>query len=282
MSTLTLPTDIVDTVRHALAEDVGTGDLTAGLISAVANAKAQILTREDAVLCGTMWFDEVFRQVDSRIRIAWKAKDGDAIIAGHVLCDLSGPARGMLISERTALNFLQLLSGTATRAHQYADAVRGTRAAILDTRKTVPGLRLAQKYAVACGGGHNHRLGLYDAILIKENHIATAGSVTAALNAARHTAPKGISVEIEVENLDQLHEALTAGAEHLLLDNFGLDDLKAAVKQTRGRAKLEASGGITLENIRAIAETSVDYISVGDITKNIKAIDLSMRFTRNP
>lgn len=280
MSTLTHPADIADTVRDALAEDVGTGDLTAGLIPAEAMANAQILTREDTVLCGRLWFDEVFRQVDVRIRIEWRTKDGDAVLAGQVLCDLSGPARGMLTSERTALNFLQLLSGTATRARQYANAVRGTRAVILDTRKTVPGLRLAQKYAVACGGGHNHRLGLYDAILIKENHIAAAGSVTAALNAARHSAPKGVVVEIEVENLDQLHEALTAGADHLLLDNFGLEELKTAVKHTRGRAKLEASGGITLENIRAVAETAVDYISVGDITKNIKAIDLSMRFIR--
>ncbi|MHB8624258.1 MAG: carboxylating nicotinate-nucleotide diphosphorylase [Sulfuricaulis sp.] len=282
MSMSTPPADTADIVRRALAEDVGAGDLTAGLIPAEAKTEAQVVTREDAVLCGTMWFDEVLRQVDNRIRIVWHAKDGAAIHAGDILCDLSGPVRGMLTGERTALNFLQLLSGTATRARQYAEAVRGTRAIILDTRKTLPGLRLAQKFAVACGGSHNHRLGLYDAILIKENHITAAGSITAALNAARDSAPNGVIIEIEVENLDQLHEALTAGANHLLLDNFSLDKLKSAVKQTHGRAKLEASGGITLENIRAFAATDVDYISVGDITKNVKAIDLSMRIIRNP
>ncbi|MHB8741488.1 MAG: carboxylating nicotinate-nucleotide diphosphorylase [Sulfuricaulis sp.] len=281
MSMSTPPADTADIVRRALAEDVGAGDLTAGLIPAEAKTEAQVVTREDAVLCGTMWFDEVLRQVDNRIRIGWHAKDGAAIRAGDILCDLNGPARGMLTGERTALNFLQLLSGTATHARQYAEAVRGTRAIILDTRKTLPGLRLAQKFAVACGGGHNHRLGLYDAILIKENHIAAAGSITAALNAARDSAPNGVIIELEVENLDQLHEALTAGANHLLLDNFSLDKLKAAVNQTRGRAKLEASGGITLENIRDFATTGVDYISVGDITKNVKAIDLSMRIIRN-
>ncbi len=278
MSTPKLPDDITETVQRALVEDVGRGDLTAQLIPAENQAQAQVITREDAVLCGTVWFDEVFRQVDSRIRVTWRARDGEGISAGQVLCALDGPARGMLTGERTALNFLQLLSATATRTHRYVEAIRGTRAAILDTRKTVPGLRRAQKYAVACGGGQNHRLGLYDAILIKENHIAAAGSITAALRAARAAAPVGTMIEIEVENLEQLREALAAGAEHLLLDNFRLDALLAAVAETRGRTKLEASGGITLDNIRAIADTGVDYISVGELTKSIKAVDLSMRF----
>jgi nicotinate-nucleotide pyrophosphorylase (carboxylating) len=272
--------DIAETVRRALAEDVGAGDLTAGLIAADAGAEAQIITREDAVLCGTAWFDEVFRQVDHRTRVAWQARDGDTIHAGQALCRVTGPARGLLSGERTALNFLQLLSGTATRARQYVDAVRGTKTVVLDTRKTVPGLRRAQKYATVCGGAQNHRMGLYDAILIKENHIAAAGSIAAALAAARRFAPGGVSIEIEVENIEQLREALAAGAEHLLLDNFRLDALRAAVAETRGRAKLEASGGITLDNIRAIADTGVDYISVGELTKNIKAVDLSMRFVR--
>jgi nicotinate-nucleotide pyrophosphorylase (carboxylating) len=275
-----LPVDVAENVRRALAEDVGAGDLTAGLVSAGAQAEARVITREDAVLCGAAWFDEVFRQLDGRVRIAWHAKDGDAVRAGQTLCELRGPARALLTGERTALNFLQLLCGTATRARQYAEAVRGTRAAVLDTRKTVPGLRRAQKYAVACGGGKNHRLGLYDGILIKENHIAAAGSVTAALDAARRATPPGVPVEIEVENLEQLREALAAGADHLLLDNFSVADLKAAVAETRGRAKLEASGGVGLSGLRAIAETGVDYISVGEITKNVRALDLSMRFVR--
>ena len=278
MSTLKLPDDIFETVQRALAEDVGTGDLTAGLISSGADAHAQVITREDAVLCGSAWFDEVFRQVEPRIRVAWHARDGEGISAGQALCALAGPARGILTGERPALNFLQLLSATATRTRRYVEAIRGTRAAILDTRKTLPGLRRAQKYAVACGGGRNHRMGLYDAILIKENHIAAAGSITAALRAARAAAPAGTMVEIEVENLDQLREALAAGAEQLLLDNFRLDALLAAVAEARGRASLEASGGITLDNIRAVADTGVDYISVGELTKSIKAVDLSMRF----
>jgi nicotinate-nucleotide pyrophosphorylase (carboxylating) len=274
-----LPEDIAENVRRAITEDVGTGDLTAALVSPQTRAEARVITREDAVLCGTAWFDEVFRQLDDRIRIDWHAKDGDPVRAGDTLCELRGPARALLTGERTALNFLQLLCGTATRAHHYAEAVRGTRAVILDTRKTVPGLRRAQKYAVACGGGRNHRLGLYDAILIKENHIAAAGSVTAALASARRAAPQGVLVEIEVENLGQLREALAAGADHLLLDNFSVGDLKAAVAEARGRAKLEASGGVDLSGIRAIAETGVDYISVGEMTKSIRAVDLSMRFT---
>ena len=278
MSTLKLPDDVSETVRRALAEDVGPGDLTAALIPADAHAEAQVIAREDAVLCGTAWFDEVFRQVDDRIRVDWGSKDRDVIRAGQALCNASGPARGLLTGERTALNFLQLLSGTATRTHQYADAVRGTKTIVLDTRKTVPGLRRAQKYAVACGGGQNHRMGLYDAILIKENHVAAAGSITAALDAVRHSAPRDVLVEIEVENIGQLREALAAGADRLLLDNFSVEELKAAIAETRGRAKLEASGGIDLSNIRAFAETGVDFISIGDITKNVRALDLSMRF----
>ena len=279
ISTLKLPDDVTETVRRALTEDVGPGDQTAALIPADARAEAQVITREDAVLCGTAWFDEVFHQVDKRIRVVWLFKDGDAIRAGQALCNASGPARGLLTGERAALNFLQLLFGTATRTRQYVDAVRGTKTIILDTRKTVPGLRRAQKYAVACGGGQNHRMGLYDAILIKENHIAAAGSITAALEAVRNSAPRDVSIEIEVENIGQLHEALAAGADRLLLDNFSVKELKAAVAETRGRAKLEASGGIDLSNIRAFAETGVDYISIGDMTKNVKAVDLSMRFT---
>lgn len=281
MSKAKFPEDIAESVRRALAEDVGPGDLTATLIPAETQAEAQLVTREPAILCGTAWFDEVFRQVDGRVSVAWNARDGDAIQAGQILCILRGPARALLTGERTALNFLQLLSGTATRARKYVDAVRGTRAAILDTRKTIPGLRHAQKYAVACGGGQNHRLGLYDAVLIKENHIAAAGSIAAALRAAKASAAKGVTMEIEVENLAQLREALEAGAARILLDNFSVEQLKAAVRETGGRARLEASGGINLSNIRAFAETGVDFISIGDITKNVEAVDLSMRFHRH-
>jgi len=277
-STPTLPPRalIATDVRHALAEDIGSGDLTARLVPD-AQAHAELLTREDAVLCGTAWFDEVFRQINPAVRSDWQAHDGEAIRAGQHLCRLTGPARAILSGERTALNFLQTLSATATVTRRYADTVRGTKAAILDTRKTLPGLRLAQKYAVACGGGKNHRLGLYDAILIKENHIAAAGSIRAALTQARATGA-AVPVEIEVENLAQLREALAAGANRLLLDNFGLADLRAAVRETAGRAVLEASGGVTLDNIRAIAETGVDFISIGALTKHVLAVDLSLRF----
>lgn len=273
-----LPTDIVDTVRRALAEDVGAGDLTAALIPAGAHARAMVITREPAVLCGAAWFDEVFRQLDGTTRIDWQARDGDRIAPGQVLCRLDGRARTLLTGERTALNFLQALSGTATRAAAYAEAVAHTRAKVLDTRKTLPGLRAAQKYATACGGARNHRLGLYDGILIKENHIAAAGSIAAAVAQAQRQAPPGVFVEIEVENPAQLHEALAAGAQRILLDNFDLAALAAAVREVRGRATLEASGGVTLENIAAVAETGVDYISIGEMTKNVRAVDLSMRF----
>ena len=272
-----LPTDIDDDVRRALAEDVGSGDLTAPLVPD-ATAHAELVTREDAVLCGTAWFDEVFRQLEPRVRVAWLKRDGERIAAGSVVARLDGPARALLTGERCALNFLQTLSGTATRAARYVDALRGARAKVLDTRKTIPGLRRAQKYAVTCGGGHNHRLGLYDAVLIKENHIAAAGSVTAALAQARAAVATDVPVEIEVDNLDQLREALSASATRILLDNFDLERLTAAVRETAGRATLEASGGVTLENIRAIAETGVDFISVGSLTKHLRAIDLSLRF----
>lgn len=280
MNSLSMPKDIEETVRCALAEDVGAGDVTAALIPADTLAEAQVITREDAVLCGTAWFDEVFRQLGSSIRVSWSARDGDAIQAGQTLCTLNGPARGLLTGERTALNFLQLLSGTATLTRQYVDAVRGTRAIILDTRKTIPGLRRAQKYAVTCGGGQNHRMGLYDAVLIKENHIAAAGSIAAALRAARDSVPTGVAVEIEAENIEQLRTALEASAGRILLDNFSIEELKAAVRETKGRAKLEASGGISLANVRAVADTGVDFISLGDITKNVRAVDLSLRFRR--
>jgi nicotinate-nucleotide pyrophosphorylase (carboxylating) len=273
-----LPRDISESVQRALAEDVGSGDLTAALIAPASVARASVICREAAVLCGCAWFDEVFRQLDPRVAIAWSLHDGGSVQAGQTLCTLHGPARALLTGERTALNFLQTLSATATLTRRYVDAVRGTSAVILDTRKTLPGLRLAQKYAVTCGGGQNHRSGLYDAVLIKENHIHASGSISAALVAARRVAGEHVLIEIEVENLAQLREALAAGGERLLLDNFDLAGLRQAVRETDGRARLEASGGITLDNVRRIAETGVDYISVGGLTKHVQAIDLSMRF----
>ena len=271
------PAEIEAQVRHALAEDVGSGDLTAKLIPDTASAEARVISREAAVLCGQPWFDAVFAALDPTVRVDWEAKDGERIASGQQLCTLRGPARALLTGERTALNFLQTLSGTATLARRYADAVAGTGTVILDTRKTLPGLRLAQKYAVRCGGCENHRLGLYDAVLIKENHIMACGGVAAAVEAAR-TLAVGVPVEVEIENLDQLQEALAAGADRLLLDNMDADRLRAAVAATAGRARLEASGGITLEGVRGIAETGVDYISIGDLTKHVQAVDLSMRF----
>ena len=273
-----LPDDIRDSVRRALAEDIGSGDLTAALISEDSRVRGYVITRDDGVLCGRAWFDEIFHQLDERVVITWKAQDGDNIHAGETLCHVHGPARAVLSGERMALNFLQLLSGVATQTRHYVDAIRGTGASILDTRKTLPGLRKAQKYAVTCGGGKNHRLGLFDGVLIKENHILAAGSITRAMQQAKASTPQGIPIEIEVENLQQLHEALAAGADSLLLDNFDLEALREAVAYTRGRATLEASGGITLENVRAIAETGVDFISIGVLTKNVRAVDLSMRF----
>jgi len=269
---------IAANVRSALEEDVGTGDLTAQLIPAEAQAHARVVTREDAVLCGTAWFDACFAALDASIRIAWQARDGERIQAGQTLCEISGPARALLSAERPALNFLQTLSGVATETRRHVDAVAGTRARIYDTRKTLPGLRLALKYAVKCGGGENQRIGLYDGILIKENHIAAAGGIAPALRAAAALAGGKVSVQIEVESLEQLNEALAAGATLILLDNFDLAGMRAAVRLSAGRAQLEASGGIALEGVRAIAETGVDRISVGGLTKNLRALDLSMRF----
>jgi len=273
-----LSTDIKEIVRQALAEDIGTGDLTAKLIPGSKQANAHVITRDNAILCGTAWFDEVFHQLDSTITIEWHANDSDSIQSGQTICQVRGPARSVLSGERMALNFLQLLSGTATQTRRYVDAVNGTQAKILDTRKTLPALRNAQKYAVTCGGGYNHRMGLYDGILIKENHILAAGSITQAVQQAKATAPAGAMIEVEVEDLAEIKEALAVGSERLLLDNFDLETLRIAVAETRGRAKVEASGGITLENIRAVAETGVDYISIGALTKDVIAVDYSMRF----
>jgi nicotinate-nucleotide pyrophosphorylase (carboxylating) len=271
------PESIAAQVRNALTEDVGPGDRTAALIPATAVATARIISREPAVLSGRAWVDEVYRQLDPGVQIEWLAADGDQLATDQQLCRLTGLARALLTGERTALNFLQTLSGTATLARRWADAVAGTGTRILDTRKTIPGLRLAQKYAVTCGGCHNHRTGLYDAVLIKENHIAAAGSVTAALRAAKVEAA-GLEIEVEVETLEQLREALAAGARRILLDNFPLERLREAVAVSGGRARLEASGGVTLETVRRIAETGVDDISVGALTKDVRAVDLSMRF----
>jgi nicotinate-nucleotide pyrophosphorylase (carboxylating) len=270
------PELIREQVRIALAEDVGAGDRTAALIPADAESAARVLCREEAVLCGTAWLGEVFRQLDPGIAMTWTLSDGDAVHAGQLVCELRGRTRALLSGERTALNYLQTLSGTATRARRYSQAVAGTGARVLDTRKTLPGLRVQQKYAVACGGCVNHRMGLFDSVLVKENHIAAAGSIAAALAAARRLAPE-LEVEIEVEDLDQLEQALAAQARRVLLDNFDLDALRRAVAINRGRARLEASGGVSLATVRAIAETGVDDISVGDLTKDVRAVDLSMR-----
>jgi len=264
-------------VRATLDEDVGAGDLTAALLPADQQARAEIMTREAAVLSGRAWVDAVYRLLDPRVDLDWQVADGERVSPGQLLCRISGDMRAMLTAERTALNWLQTLSGTATRARRYADAVAGLPVRILDTRKTLPGLRRAQKYAVLCGGCHNHRMGLFDAILIKENHILAAGSIAAAIAAARRLA-SGAPVEVEVESVDELEQALAAGVERVLLDNFELPALERAVALAGGRARLEASGGITLDRLRAIAETGVDDISVGDLTKDVEAVDLSMRF----
>jgi nicotinate-nucleotide pyrophosphorylase (carboxylating) len=272
------PADLIHKqVRLALEEDIGSGDRTAALIPESANSSVQIICRQSAVLCGSAWFDEAFRQLDSGIELQWAVADGDRVAPETVVCRLQGNTRALLTAERTALNYLQTLSGTATLARAYADAVEGTGVRILDTRKTLPGLRLQQKYAVACGGCDNHRIGLYDAVLIKENHILAAGSVTAAVEAAHAQAPD-LETEIEVESLAEMEEAINAGARRMLLDNFSLEQLREAVKINAKRARLEASGGVSLERIRAIAETGVDDISVGGLTKDVTAVDLSMRF----
>jgi nicotinate-nucleotide pyrophosphorylase (carboxylating) len=275
------PEDLSRTVARALEEDVGTGDLTAALVPADRDARATVITREPAVICGRPWFDEVFRQIDPRVAIEWQADEGDFVDAGALLCRIAGSARALLTGERAALNFLQTLSGTATTVRSWVEVVAGTRCRVLDTRKTLPGLRTAQKYAVRCGGGTNHRIGLYDGILIKENHILAAGSIAAAVAAARRSGP-AVPVEVEVETIDELRQALDARADMALLDEFSLDGLREAVALNLGHGngpmKLEASGSVTLETLRPIAETGVDFVSIGALTKHVRAIDLSMRF----
>ena len=273
-----LQSSISEEVRRALAEDIGSGDITAALIPADRQAQATIISREPAILCGTAWADEVFRQVEPRIQVQWLAADGDQLQPNQPFCRLSGPARGLLSGERCALNFIQTLSATATRSRYFADLVEGTSVKLLDTRKTLPGLRLAQKYAVTCGGCHNHRIGLFDAFLIKENHIAACGGIQAAVTQARALSP-GKPVEVEVESLDELRQALDAGADIIMLDELSNEDMRTAVQISAGRAKLEASGGINESTLRAVAETGVDYISIGSLTKDVKAVDLSMRLS---
>jgi nicotinate-nucleotide pyrophosphorylase (carboxylating) len=278
--TADLQATLEDQVARALREDVGSGDLTASLIPADRLARATVVCREDAVLCGRAWFDAVFRQLDPKVEVRWSADEGARVAANQTLCELAGPARAILTGERTALNFLQTLSATATVTRRYADAIAGTRTRILDTRKTLPGLRLAQKYAVRCGGGTNHRIGLFDGVLVKENHIAAAGSIAAAVSRAREVAGP-VLVEVEVETLDELRQALATDVDRIMLDNFDLAQMREAVALVRSsgsRVELEASGNVTLETIRPIAETGVDYISIGGLTKHVRAIDLSMRF----
>jgi nicotinate-nucleotide pyrophosphorylase (carboxylating) len=277
-----LAAEIERNVSAALAEDVGAGDWTALLTPEGTTSHATVVCRAAAVLCGQAWFTLCFRKLDPDVHITWSAQDGDRLAPGASVCALEGKTRALLTGERTGLNFLQTLSGVATATRRYVDTVAGTGAAIVDTRKTLPGLRLAQKYAVSIGGGQNHRLGLYDGMLIKENHIAAARGVTRALAEARKVAPQGVWIQIEVESLDQLQEALRAGATMILLDNMSPETMRQAVQITAGRAQLEASGGITLQNVRAIAETGVDRISIGSLTKDIKAADLSMRLVERP
>lgn len=274
-----LPEDLPEQVSRALREDIGSGDVTAQLIATATRARARVVCREQAVICGSAWFEESFRQIDGTVRVQWRVADGERVSPDTVLCELEGPARALLTGERTALNFLQLLSATATATARYVEAVAGTACRILDTRKTIPGLRTAQKYAVLCGGGQNHRIGLFDMVLVKENHIAAAGSIGAAVSAMRALSP-AVPVEVETENLDEVSAALSARCDVIMLDDFPLDDLKRAVALNRAAphtAKLEASGGVSLERIGAIAATGVDFISVGGLTKHIQAVDLSMR-----
>lgn len=274
--------DLPQQVQFALQEDVGSGDLTAELIDAKAMAHATIICRENAVLCGQAWVEETFRQLNDTVTIEWHAKDGELLENDQTVCTMTGNARDLLTAERTALNFLQTLSGTATAANRYAEKLKGLHTQILDTRKTIPGLRLAQKYAVMMGGCVNHRIGLYDAILIKENHISTCGSILQAVNMARlNHGDENIIIEVEVEDLDQLQEALNAGVDRILLDNMNEHELQEAVALNANCAELEASGNITIDNIRVIAKTGVDFISIGALTKHLYAIDLSMRFNFN-
>ncbi len=274
-----LPEDIIrQQVSEALQEDIGTGDVTAALLDPQQFADARVISRETGILCGTAWFDEVFHQLDNTIRIAWSVQDSDKVSPNQTLCHLHGPTHALLTGERTALNFLQTLSGTATVTHQFVQAMGNSTTRLLDTRKTIPGLRLAQKYAVRCGGGHNHRIGLYDMVLIKENHITGCGSIQAAVQTALQQFPD-LPIEVEVESLDELDQAIAAGAHRILLDNFSLDALRQAVNLTAGRAELEISGNVTLQNIAELSAIGVDYISTGAITKHVSALDLSMRIT---
>ncbi len=279
---MSLSPELSAAIRHnvaaALAEDMGIGDLTAQLVPENTPGRARVITRQAAILCGSPWFNACMKTLDPNCTINWFVRDGQRVAANEKLCEVRGDARAILTAERSALNFLQTLSATATLTHEYVHAVQGTRAKIMDTRKTIPGLRLAQKYAVRTGGGFNQRTGLYDGILIKENHIMAAGGIREALKQAFLTVPEDATVQIEVEDLDQLCEALDAGAKLILLDNFDLDGMRDAVKFTSRRAELEASGGVSLKTVRAIAETGMDRISIGALTKDIKAIDLSMRF----
>lgn len=272
-----LEAEIERNVLSALAEDIGSGDLTAQLIPANQRSRGLVITREDAVLCGVGWFNACFRRLDSHSSITWHAKDGDRVTAGQTLCEITAGTRALLTAERTALNFLQLLSGTASLTRLFVDLAEGTDCKIVDTRKTLPGLRLAQKYAVKTGGGHNHRLGLYDGILIKENHIIAAGGVAPALAQARKLASGHVFVQIEVETMAQLVEALECGASMVLLDNMNLEQMREAVVINAGRAELEVSGGVNIERVRSIAETGVHRISIGSLTKDVKAVDLSLR-----
>jgi nicotinate-nucleotide pyrophosphorylase (carboxylating) len=275
-----VPAELPQQIAAALTEDIRGGDLTAALIPAEKSGRATVITREAAILCGVPYVEATFRQVDARVSFNWRAREGEAVSANQVLFSVDGPARALLTGERTALNFLQLLSGTATAAHAFAQLLQGTRCRLLDTRKTIPGLRSAQKYAVRMGGGHNHRMGLFDGILIKENHIAAAGGIALAIAAAQRSAAQ-VPVEVEVEDLTQLQAAIDAGADIALLDNFSLQALRDGVAlnaKAKRPMKLEASGGITTDTIRAVAETGVDFISVGSITKHVQAVDLSMRF----
>ena len=272
-----MPTQVLLDVARALQEDLGGGDLTADLIDPARRARARVLARESAVLCGAPWAEAALRALDPGVRITWHVQEGQRCAADQVVLEIDGNARALLSAERTALNFLQLLSAVATKTRTYVDAVAGTRAQIVDTRKTLPGLRLAQKYAVRMGGGTNHRIGLFDAVLIKENHIAAAGGVTAVLRATQAIAAKAQFIEIEVETLAQLQEALNAGAKMVLLDNMDVPTLQQAVRLNAGRAILEISGGVTLAGLRALAETGVDRISIGGLTKDVKATDFSMR-----
>lgn len=284
MTSVPIPPDLSLQVERALEEDVGSGDLTAALIPAAADGWAAVITRESAIICGIPYVDATFAQIDPKARIHWKIAEGAQVEANQTLFEIQGAARSLLTGERTALNFLQLLSGTATAAHAFAERLKGTPCRLLDTRKTIPGLRSAQKYAVRVGGGHNHRMGLFDGILIKENHIVAAGSIARAVAAAKSSGRK-VPVEVEVESLDELEQAISAGTDIAMLDDFSLEDMSEAVAINRKAAhpvKLEASGGVTLDTIREIAQTGVDYVSVGSITKHVRAVDLSMRFDWQP